>query len=480
MDDTSRPEPNLDPLPDPDHRYRSFEPTHIPNPFRKPKGDAHSSVLLKLFLTFFLGLLLLIPTNMIDELVTERQATRDQAEREVSSKWGFTQTVGGPILTVPYTVRQLDGKMQVIGRETNFAHFIPSKLAINGDVRPQVLHRGIYDVVLYGSDLQFTGAFAKPDFKELGIADEDIQWSDAFISLGIPDMRGIKETIQLKWNDSTITFQSGLLSRDQFESGVSAPLDAGILNAERELNTFSFKLALNGSKQLKFLPLGRETSVKLTSSWANPSFDGAFLPETRQISDGGFTASWKILDLNRNFPQQWIGNSQSVQGSEFGVELLLPVDNYQKTTRSVKYAAMFIGLTFLTFFLVEILNKMRVHPIQYLLVGFAIIIFYLLLLSFSEQFEFGIAYLIGSAGVVGMITLYMGAVFKRRSITALVFLILSLLYGYLYVLLQLQDYSLMLGSVGLFLILGLVMYLTRKINWYELGKPSDIAEKPAT
>jgi inner membrane protein len=433
MDDQSRPNQSSDNDPDPlpesssesqQHRYRTYEPVQIPNPFRKPKSDARGSVLLKLFLTFFLGLLLLIPANMIDDLVTERQATRDQAEQEVSSKWGFKQTVGGPILTVPYETKQLDSKMQVIARQTHFAHFIPSKLSITGDVRPQVLHRGIYDVVLYGSDLQFSGTFAKPDFREWGIAAEDIHWNDAFISLGIPDMRSIKETIQLKWNDSTVPFQSGLLSKDQFESGVSAPLDAGTLGPDRESNTFSFKLALNGSKSLDFLPLGRETSVRIASTWNNPSFDGAFLPETREVTDGGFTASWKILDLNRNFPQQWIGKSQNVDGSEFGVELLLPVDNYQKTTRSVKYAAMFIGLTFLTFFLVEILNKMRVHPIQYLLVGFAIVIFYLLLLSFSEQFQFGTSYLIGSAGVVGMITLYMGAVFRSRAITSIIFTIL--------------------------------------------------------
>ncbi|HET6513187.1 MAG TPA: cell envelope integrity protein CreD [Candidatus Kapabacteria bacterium] len=481
MDDTSRPDQsNTDDDPQPS-RYRSFEPAQIPNPFkRQSRSDVRGSALLKLLLIAFLGLLLLIPANMIDGLVDERQQTRNNAEQEVSSKWGYAQTVGGPILTVPYVVNELDSKMQVIGRRTQFAHFIPSKLSIDGNMRPQVLHRGIYDVVLYGSDLQFTGAFAKPDFRQLGIADQDIMWDHAFVSLGIPDMRGIKETIHLKWNDSTLAFQSGLLSRDQFESGVSATLKGGLIRADQEQHSFSFKLALNGSKQLNFIPLGRETSVKIASSWSNPSFDGNFLPETREITDKGFTASWRILDLNRNFPQQWIGNSQSVAGSEFGVQLLLPVDNYQQTTRSVKYAAMFIGLTFLTFFLVEILNRMRVHPIQYLLVGFAIVLFYLLLLSFSEQFAFGTSYLIGSAGVVGMITLYMGAVFRSKQITMLVFGILSLLYGYLYVLLQMQDYSLMLGSVGLFLILGLVMYLTRKINWYELGKAGDVAEKPAT
>lgn len=431
------------------------------------------SVLLKLFLTTVIALLLLVPTGLIEELIDERQATRTEAEDEISGKWGSAQTIGGPVLTVPYISRMYDAKNQLISTRTDFAHFIPTTLAINGQIRPQVLHRGIYDVVLYGSTLDVSGTFDKPDFREWNIRDADIQWKDAFITFGIPDMRGIKETIKLKWNDTILPFQPGLMTKDIYESGVSVPFDATTLPPEKATNTFSFKVVLNGSKYLNFLPLGRETHVKLASDWSNPSFSGAFLPETRSVSDSGFTAEWKVLDMNRNLPHAWVGQNADFANTEFRVELMLPVDGYQKATRSVKYAAMFIGLTFLTFFLVEILNKMRLHPIQYLLVGLAIVIFYLLELSFSERMSFDMSYLIGSAGVVGLITMYMGAIFQNRTITSILFVILALLYGYLYVLLQMQDNSLILGSVGLFLILALVMYLTRKINWYEISLARD-------
>ncbi len=454
---------------------------------RKRTGrDARSSVLLKLFVTVLLGLILLVPASMIENLVEERSASREQAVRDISGKWGAEQTIGGPVLTVPFrklSSRVAGGKEEPFW-ETGYAHFLPADLLIDGRIDPQVRHRGIYDAVLYNTKLKISGSFATPDLSVWGIKPDDVYWGSAVLTLGIPDMQGIRDRIRLKWNEQDLLFHPGLEEHEIFASGVTAEIDPNTFTkspdprpkesrpgAEQHIatNTFSIDLDLNGSQKLGFLPLGKETRVKLTSNWPDPSFNGTFLPEQRDVSAKGFTAAWKVLDLNRNVPQQWLENSRTVGASEFGVGLMLPVDNYHQTTRSLKYAVMFIGLTFLTFFLVEILRKMRLHPIQYLLAGIAMVIFYLLLLSFSEQMGFGLAYLLASSSVIGLLTLYMGTIFRRALTTFILFLILTLLYGYLYVLLELEDYSLLLGSLGLFAILALVMYLTRKIDWYKAG-----------
>jgi inner membrane protein len=250
------------------------------------------------------------------------------------------------------------------------------------------------------------------------------------------------------------------------DSGVSvmAPLDLKSAKTYK----FSFDLNLNGSQSLNFIPLGKETNINLASKWANPSFDGAFLPDQRQVSKDGFTAQWKILSLNRNYPQSFSeSDSYSIKDSAFGVKFLVPIDQYQKITRSVKYAIMFIALTFLTFFFVEIFNKKRIHPIQYLLVGFALLVFYTLLLSISEHTNFNFAYILSSIATIILITLYSKAIFKNNFLSLLLGCILIILYGFMYVVLQLQDYALLMGSIGLFIVLAAVMYASRKIDWYS-------------
>ena len=209
----------------------------------------------------------------------------------------------------------------------------------------------------------------------------------------------------------------------------------------------------------------------MNSIWGSPSFEGGFLPTTHQINNHGFTSNWKVLHLNRNYPQQgkndFIGENDE---SFFGVKLMLPIDEYHKITRSIKYCAMFILLTFLTFFFIEIINNRRIHSIQYLLVGFAIIIFYILLLSISEHLKFNLAYLLGSLATMSLLGFYAYFVFENKKLTFLFVGLLSLLYLFFYSLLQLEDYALLMGSIGLFVILSAIMYLTRKIDWYHIKK----------
>ena len=445
-------------------------PRQIVGPYiiakKKSDFDPRSSVIVKLAVIIVMGLLLLIPAAMIQSLVSERQVRRNDVKNEVSEKWGKDQCIGGPVLSIPYLVEGTDKGTYFV----HFMHVLPTTLSYEGSITPEVRHRSIYDVMLYGAKLHITGSFSAVNAEKLGIRGELIRWNDAFLTLGIPDMHGIRDSIVLQWNGTTIPFTPGIDSADVFQSGAKASLACVINEMHIGDSHFALDLNINGSSTFTVLPLGNTTTMSLTSNWDKPSFTGAFLPDTRTVSGQGFTAKWKVLDLNRNIRSIWTGYDQNVERSEFGVELRTPVDNYQESDRATKYASMFIGLTFLTFFLVELLNRMRVHPIQYLLIGLSLVVFYLLLLSFSEQMRFGMAYLIAAGGIVGLVTAYSATIVKRGIVTALLASIFIFLYGYLYVLLQLEDWSLLLGSLGLFLILAIVMFLTRKIDWYDLQR----------
>ena len=467
-----------------------METTEKPSIFERFNNWVKSSVMLKLITIGILILLLMIPASMLESLVNERQSTRVNAVEEITSKWGSNQTIGGAVITIPYTIIQEDDK----GKKSTvieYAHFLPENLNITGTLTPEKRYRGIYEVILYNAQLHIQGFFKKPNVELLKIPKERFLFSEAFISFGLTDMKGIKEAIRLKINGKDTEMNSGIESKDLFASGVSSPI-----NLDTEIINFDAQINLNGSKRIDFLPFGKTTKVTIESTWGTPSFVGSSLPDERQVTEKGFKAVWNELHLNRNYPQQGtrnfvglssngsensnqyravvsepIGAEPKVRGelqSSFGVKLLLPVDEYQKTMRSTKYNLMFIVITFIAFFFVEILNRKRLHPIQYLLVGFAICLFYVLLLAISEHLSFNWAYLISCIIILILITFYTQCIFKNGR-TALIFNgILALLYGFFYSLLQLEDYSLLLGSAGLLIILVVIMYLTRNIDWYRV------------
>jgi len=440
-----------------------------PSAFERINGWARRSVTLKLISIGILILILLIPTSMLTSLVYERQSLRDGAIEEVSSKWGNPQTFGGPVLSIPYTSLLKDDKGNVETRIL-YAHFLPDELKISGTVVPEKRYRGIYVVVLYHTKLHVSGKFGHPNMQALSVPQNTYLFKNTAVTIGIPDMKGITDAVNFKMNDTSYAFNPGLPTNDIFASGASFEFN---LDKQKD-NAFEFDLDLNGSTSLSFLPFGKETDVSIRSTWDSPSFEGSFLPGKREVSAQGFTASWKVLQLNRNYPQQGLGafitpaSGEGFAGSS-GLKLLLPIDEYQKTSRSVKYCVMFIFITFLTFFFVEVLNKKRIHPIQYLLVGFAICLFYVLLLSISEHIKFDWAYLIGCICVLALVTFYAKNIFKNNKLTAVFSGMLALLYGFFYSLLQLEDYALLLGSTGLLLILATIMYLTRKVDWYAIS-----------
>lgn len=427
-----------------------------------------NSVMVKLISMGILILLLLIPSEMVQSLINERQQTHDSALDEISSKWGFEQHISGPVINVPYQsfFVDADGKRK---SQIQYAHFLPEELKIAGTLEPEMRHRGIYEAVVYKSDVSLKGYFRFPDFAEWNIAPSDILWKETTLSLGISDLRGIKQRLTINLNGNPIEFNPGVENNDVHESGVSIRLPiADSLNKPDFKFDMSFKL--NGSKEMYFIPLGKETTVSIKSDWTNPSFDGAFLPDTHHITDKGFDAEWKIFHLNRNYGQKFRGTPTGLQESSFGVKLLIPVDNYQKTYRSAKYAILLITLSFTLFFFIEVLNRKRIHPFQYILVGVALCLFYTLLLSVSEYISFNLSYLLSATAIILLISLYAKTIFNNLRLALLFSLVLIILYAFVFSIIQLQDYALLLGSLGLFIVLALVMYLSRKINWYGTEK----------
>ncbi|MBI5216560.1 MAG: cell envelope integrity protein CreD [Ignavibacteriae bacterium] len=427
-----------------------------------------NSVLLRMVLVGVLTLVLLPPTVMIESLIIERQERRDEAIKDVSQGWGGSQLLTGPILTVPY-MKKNSGKDGDIQYSKEYLQILPEHVSINSSLDPNVRYRGIYEVILYNSTVNLSGDFSLLTLQEQKKPIENLLWDEASVTLGISDLKGIKDSALLMWEQVPYSPKAGTDIPSAIHSGVRY---FPAITPEKERYSFSLQLNLNGATDFRVVPVGKETSVMVSSPWSNPSFLGSFLPESRTITSNGFEATWRVLELNRNIPDNLTDVDNNIEENSFGVRLLVPVDEYQKTMRTVKYAIMFIALTFLAYFLTEVLGKILLHPVQYGLIGFALVLFYALLLSLSEHVTFNVAYLISSISIIGLITVYTKWITQSGRIMMIILSVLVLLYSFLYVTLQLQDYALLLGSLGLLLILSFVMYLTRKIDWFSL-KTSD-------
>ncbi len=423
-----------------------------------------NSATLKIISIGILVLVLLIPTAMISSLLRERESRRNSVIKEINQKWGNSQTITGPFITIPYKSFYKD-KNDKVQYTIKYFHILPKTLNIKGNITPRIRYRSIYEAVLYNCRLDVSGTFTVPVLSQLNIESANILWGKSVFSIGITDMRGIKENIQIIFGEKKYNVSPGLKTIDITSSGISSLIP---LSPACKSTPFSFKLNLNGSEQINFTPMAEETNVNMESTWASPSFNGAFLPTKRKITQKGFNATWKVLHLNRNFPQYWIGNHYKVSNSCFGLKLLITANIYQKSNRISKYALMFIIFTFAAFFFSEIINRNRVHPIQYLLIGLSIILFYILLLSLSEHINFDYAYLLSASAITFMITLYSKGILKNKYFTITIFSLLSILYLYLYMVLQLEDYALIMGAIGLLAILSTTMFITRKIDWYSL------------
>lgn len=421
-------------------------------------------LMLKIVFIGIVFFVLLIPKLMIIGLMEERKTTAESARAEVMEKWSRDQVVRGPVLTVPVTetvTGQEDKNPTVVQSQR---YFLPQELNIDGQLMPRDRFRSIYKVVVYESEIRISGTFAPPS-PEILQASGETEWNKAELSIGLSDLRGISNMVEMVWNGQKYTFLPGMDDPVIGTGGISLPLPLD--PATSFPATFECILHLKGSHSLHFSPLGETTTVRLSSAWNDPGFTGSFLPVSHNITPDGFTADWKVLHFNRNFPQTWKGDKYKMAGSDFGVELVTVADHYQKNIRSAKYGILVIVLVFISFFLSEVISGERIHPVQYALVGFALLLFYLLLLSLSEHLGFNISYLIASAAVLTMVFAYSRSFLKKRINSLMLTAVLAASFIFIFVLLQMETYALVTGSIVLFIILGLIMYLTRKINWYN-------------
>ncbi|MFY0252739.1 cell envelope integrity protein CreD [Chitinophaga sp. 30R24] len=416
-------------------------------------------------LIIILTLVLLIPTNLIQNLIWERRDRQEGAIKDIGNRWGNEQNITGPVLAIP---------CKAPTGELTYAYLLPEQLKVNGELLPEKLHQGIFNVAVYNARLQLSGTFNGDAIALLNLPPSALDWEHASLLIGLSDLHGINNQVQMTWNGKNYLFNPGVVSTDLFNNGVQVPVvlypgDTGALRGN-----FSLELNVRGSGRISFSPIGKTTQVSIHSSWKDPAFDEAFPPQNRKVDSKGFTAGWQVQHLNRSFPQSWIGKKFNIHTADFGIKLLIPMESYQMTLRAVKYALLIIGLTFFIFYFIELSQRRAFHPLQYMLIGLALCIFYILLISVSEQINFMMAYIIASILTIGLITVYTATAFKSARIAAGIGGALTLLYGFIYVIISAEDQALLMGSLGLFIILAVVMYLSTIIKWEHTSKNKTI------
>ncbi|MDH5184156.1 MAG: cell envelope integrity protein CreD [Gammaproteobacteria bacterium] len=434
---------------------------------------------IKIATIFGLVLALMIPLSMIEGVVSERSMYRDEVKADIAQSWTGTQKFLGPVLIVPYVEKyakkEWDKNLKAYKQNTYFRHkqiyLLPEQLRIRGEITTEQRRRGLYSIPVYASELLVEGGFTNQQlvalWKKKG---NDISWKRPYVSMLVSDIRGISEQPKLSWARGEYEFTSGS-GMDNWDNGMHASIPKMQVSAHKPYH-FSFRVNLKGMEKIEFAPVGRSTDVSIKANWPHPSFIGRYLPSQRTIHDAGFEASWKMSSFSSDMPRL-IKACQANECNDFidntfGVALINSVDIYHKTERSVKYAVLFISLTFIIFFLFEIMKDLRLHPLQYLLVGLSLTFFYQLLVSLSEHMAFLSAYMIAALSNVVVIGTYISEVLKSRQRALGFSAMLLLLYAMLYAILISEDNALLMGSLLFFTILSLVMLVTRKLDWYQV------------
>ncbi|MDR0456481.1 MAG: cell envelope integrity protein CreD [Treponema sp.] len=433
----------------------------------------------KIAMLVVLVLLLLIPIFMIRSLITERSHRADTAEESIMEAWGSQFTLYGPVIRIPVVEREeirtkteKEGeKIEIITR--NYVLWItPKDIVIRADFSAQKKRRGIFSVALFSGDVSLSGNFTFERAKDELKQNQTIYPEQAEIIVGLVSQKGIRKIITADWNGSELFFKPGNRNYSIGYSGnnginASSPFDtAGI-------NTFDIKFAVQGGKSMRALPIGETTQAYISADWPSPSYQGGFLPLAHTSSESGFNAEWEISYLSRSIPLFWFtderGDNDNNKKELFGVDFFKPLDHYALNERAVKYAILFLVIPFLTLFFMEVFSRKSIHPAQYLLSGLANIIFYLLLLSISEHLSFSLAYLIAAVALTCMMTLYARSLLETWARSAYMGLVMALLYLILYLTLNAEDWALLIGSIVAFVITGVVMFLTRKLDWSSLN-----------
>ena len=421
----------------------------------------YESMTFKMVLIGIMGLFLLIPLALIKDVIRERSANAETARTEIGQTWASAQTVTGPVLNIPGT--------QVIDKDGNFItttmHILPDELRVNGVLEPEIRYRGIYETVVYESEMEISGSFTIAGFEQLN--DYTWEWDKAYISLGVSDNKGISDKAELSIGGRVISAIPGAGQSDLFDRGVSFPYSIDSSKLAESGGEFTLELHLRGSSSIAFSPVGQTTKVALSSKWNAPKFTGNFLPAERNVTNEGFTASWVVTHLNRSFPQVWKGKHYSPADDAFGVDLILEADHYTKAERSAKYGLLFIALTFLVLIIIELRFSRRIHIFYYLLVALALIMFFSLLTALSEHIGFNPAYLISAVATIGLLTFFFRSLLEKGWMTLLISGLLTGLYVFIFFLLAMKDYAFLAGNIGLFVLLAALMIISARYRLFR-------------
>ncbi len=417
------------------------------------------SLTLKMGLLAILGIMLLIPLEMIKSIIKEREMNSGNVIKEISFQWAGEQSISGPVLNIPVKVFK---PSEEGGSYNTVFHLMPDNLNVAGDIGTEKRYRSIYQAVVFTADLKMSGDFIIP-LINIGEKSE-IMWDEAYFTVGISDNRGLKGEVIFSTDSINIEAVPGLSESDLFSSGLTFPIS---LNENKKNLSFAINMKISGSEHLSFLPAGKITRVNLRSAWDSPGFSGKFLPVERTIDRSGFVAEWQVTNLNRNFPQSWAGKSYNPSTDAFGVDFILPVDHYQKSLRSAKYGILFIALTFLALLFAEMTTKGRIHIFHYLLVSLGLVLFFSLLNALSEHTGFNLAYLISAGSTILLISGFLRSLIRQPSTLILIVSLLVFLYFFIFILLTLNDYAYLAGNIGLFVLLAITMRLSVKLNIFR-------------
>ena len=416
------------------------------------KMKSSISFAVKIALMGVLALLMLIPLAMVQNQIRDRQNAADSSRDEVAASWGRAQKLTGPVLKFSYDYEVLD-KDQKKTVQTTTRTVYPRTLVYDIDTQTQTLHRSIYDIMVYGADVVVTGDFVIP----ANLADEKLK--EQLVMMGMTDLRGIEGSVDITLGEKKYSFHSGSSKVDDYNPENSKgtlseniDIDKSLMDGQTVL-PFRLTYRVKGSSSLKVRPYGETTEVKMRSDCPDPSFVGDFLPSEREVTANGFTARWSVSEINRGDPDD----------TSFGVNLLQGVTQYQQTTRSAKYGILIILLVFIAGLAVELLGKKKIDIVQYLVIGLSLVLFYALVLSFSEFMRFPVAYVLAALMTVAALFGYFRGIPRDRSAWLLTALV-ALAYLLSYILLQMETYALLAGTMVLFVLLVGIMYLTRNLN----------------
>jgi inner membrane protein len=452
--------------------------------FRYPAPERHSiwqSTTARVIMVSLLTLVLLLPLQYVKSLIWERQELQKNVTNELAEQWGGDVYFYGPILKVPYKViteteiTDRATKQVTVRRtaETDYAYFFPDELKAKANVTTDKKNRGNYESTVFSSTMNFNGYYPTPSFNGRNIAPENIMWDKATVLIRTGGLKSIKGAVAIKLNGIAHAFEPVAKEdgNNAFSSSSLETLPINLTDTVGKRIAFNLDINYDGTQQISIVPIGKLTEASMASNWPHPDFNGGFLPYTKDIKEdgSGFTASWKVSHLNRAFSQQYFTSLPDLAHYAFSTNFIIPNDQYQQNERAAKYGFLVIGLTFVIFFLIQTISKISIHLFQYGMIGVALIMFYTLLISITEHSSFAFAYLISGVAVVVMISLYSISILKNIKFPAFIAASLTALYTFIYVIIQLENYALLAGSIGLFFILGAVMYASRKIDWGNTG-----------